>query len=180
MWTRPGSAGSELHMTPDTLVAIVVIAATTGAALVDLGTRRVPNALTMTLAAVGVGLAAASLGPVGLLASVAGSLVGALLMLPGHMLGATGAGDVKLLAAAGAFLGPAGTVRAFIVTAVAGGVLAMVVAVRRRRARLTVGNTVGLVAGRMSRAKVEDERAGNRFAYAPAIAIGVAVVALGW
>ena len=167
-------------MTSDTIVPIVLIAATTAAAIVDLGTRRVPNALTASMAAVGIGLAAASLGRVGLAASLAGSLLGIALMLPGHVLGATGAGDVKLLAAAGAFLGPAATVRAFIATAIAGGAIAVVVAVRRRRARLTVGNTVGLIVGRSTRSDVENERAGNRFAYAPAIAIGVTVVAIGW
>ena len=49
-------------------------------------------------------------------------------MMPGHVLGATGAGDVKFMAAVGAIVGPALVVSAFLFTAVAGGVLA-----RRRR-----------------------------------------------
>ena len=50
-------------------------------------------------------------------------------MLPGHALGATGAGDVKLMAAVGAIVGPGMVLRAFLFTAVAGGVLALAVAV---------------------------------------------------
>ncbi len=49
-------------------------------------------------------------------------------MLPGHLFGATGAGDVKLFAAAGALIGPAPIVTAFFYTALAGGVLALIVA----------------------------------------------------
>ena len=45
-------------------------------------------------------------------------------MLPGHLFGATGAGDVKLFAAAGTLLGPSDMVLAFVATAIAGGVLA--------------------------------------------------------
>ncbi len=42
-------------------------------------------------------------------------------MMPGHVLGATGAGDVKLMAAVGAIVGPAMVVTAFLFTAIAGG-----------------------------------------------------------
>ena len=38
--------------------------------------------------------------------AVLGLAAGLLLMLPGHALGATGAGDVKLMAAVGAIVGP--------------------------------------------------------------------------
>ena len=51
-------------------------------------------------------------------------------MLPGHVIGATGAGDVKLFAALGTFLGPSRTGIAFLYMAIAGAVLAAVVARR--------------------------------------------------
>ncbi len=101
-------------------------------------------------------------------------------MLPGHILGATGAGDVKLFAAAGSLLGPAATVQAFLYTAIAGGVLALVVAVRRHRVRQTVGATARLVRGdRLATVEIESPRVNNRFAYGPAIAAGV-VLATWW
>ena len=62
-------------------------------------------------------------------ASLAGMVAGLLLMLPGHALGATGAGDVKLMAAVGAVVGIHVIVNAFLFTALAGGVLAVAVAI---------------------------------------------------
>jgi prepilin peptidase CpaA len=100
-------------------------------------------------------------------------------MLPGHVFGATGAGDVKLFAAAGALLGPATTVQAFLYTAVVGGVLAVAIAIRRRRLRQTLGATAKLVSeGSSAAAAIEAPEVDNRFAYAPAIAVGVVMAAL--
>ena len=67
-------------------------------------------------------------------------------MLPGHALGATGAGDVKLMAAIGSLVGPVLVVKAFLFTALAGGVLAVVVALRRRRLRETLAGTARMIA----------------------------------
>ena len=61
-------------------------------------------------------------------AALAGLALGFALMLPGHLFGATGAGDVKLFAAMGTLLGPGAIFNAFLYTAIAGGLLALVVA----------------------------------------------------
>jgi prepilin peptidase CpaA len=169
-------------LTPSDALVVAILAAATGlAAVIDLRTRRIPNTLTGSLAIVGIGLAAAQLGPVGIGGAIVGCLLGFAFMLPGNVFGATGAGDVKLFAAAGAVLGPATTVRAFMFTAIAGGVLALVVALRRRRLAHTVSTTARLVAGSTSAAAaIEAPTADNRFAYAPAIAIGVVMAALSW
>lgn len=164
----------------ETLVLAIAAAGTGCAAVIDLKTRRVPNALTMSMAAAGIALAATGLGPVSLGASIAGCVLGAALMLPGHVFGATGAGDVKLLGAAGALLGPGVTFKAFVATAIAGGVIALVVAVRRGRLRETLDTTTRLATGQTSAADIERPTANNRFAYAPAIAIGVMLAALVW
>ena len=149
------------------------------AAYGDVRTRRIPNALTGSLVIVGLGLAATQLGRVGIGGAIVGLLLGFAFMLPGNVFGATGAGDVKLFAAAGALLGPATTVRAFVFTAIAGGVLALVVALRRRRLAHTVGMTARLVtSGKSVVSAIESPAADNRFAYAPAIAIGVVMAAL--
>lgn len=143
-----------MPLTSDSIVLTTITAASVAAAVIDLRTRRVPNVLTFTLGAFGVALALTGLGRIGLTASLAGGLVGLLLMLPGHVFGRTGAGDVKLLAAGGTLLGPAATVTAFLVMAVAGGAIALVIAVRSRRVR------------------------GVEFAYAPAVAVGITLAAL--
>ncbi len=75
-----------------------------------------------------------------------GCVVGLVLMLPGHALGATGAGDVKLMAAVGSLLGPLVVVNAVLFTAIAGGVLAVTVAIQRRRLGLTLAGTGRMIA----------------------------------
>ena len=169
-----------MPITTDGIVLAIVAAGTGAAAVIDVRTRRVPNLLTMSMAAAGIALALAGIGRVGLAASLAGCVLGAVLMLPGHVLGGTGAGDVKLLAAAGAWLGPALTLQAFVATLIAGGVIALLVATRRGRLRRTLSTTTRLAVGSAGTAEIEHPQADNRFAYAPAIAIGVTLAALGW
>jgi prepilin peptidase CpaA len=101
-------------------------------------------------------------------------------MLPGHLIGATGAGDVKLFAAMGTLVGPSHILRAFFFTIVAGGFLAVAVAAKRGRLQQTLGRTAALVAtGGSNAAEIEAPIENNRFAYAPAIAVGVTLAALG-
>jgi prepilin peptidase CpaA len=142
----------------DALVLLAVASGGAAAAAIDLRTRRVPNALTLAIATTGLVLAAAGLGRVAVAAAIGGCVVGVLLMLPGHVFGATGGGDVKLLGALGTLLGPAGVFTAFLAMAVVGGIMALAIAVHRHR----VGQT------------------DNRFAYAPAIAVGACVAVVGW
>jgi len=164
----------------DPLVVTAVAAVTAAAAALDLRTRRVPNWLTFGTAALGVTMAMAHLGGVGVAGAVEGLLVGLVLMLPGHFIGRTGAGDVKLLAALGTLLGPRSIAMAFLYTAIAGGVLAVMVAMRRRRLRETLEGTATLVYTRGANAgEIEKPTTDNRFAYAPAIAIGAVVAAFG-
>jgi prepilin peptidase CpaA len=167
---------------PSDLVAIAMVIAGTGlGAAIDLRTRRVPNPLTMGLAAAGVILAACGFSGLSVWSSLGGLALGLALMLPGHLIGATGAGDVKLFAAAGAFIGPAHMIAAFIYTALAGGVIAIVISIWRRRLRQTVGDTALLIASAgKTAASIESPIANNRFAYAPAIAVGTMLVALGF
>jgi prepilin peptidase CpaA len=148
-------------------------------AAIDLRTRRVPNLLTLTIGATGILLATASVGSVSLGGAFAGLVLGIALMLPGHFIGATGAGDVKLFGSLGTLLGPQATLVAFLYTAIAGGLLAVVVALRRRRLWATVERTSALVrtAG-ANVADIERESSDNRFAYAPAIAVGAVLAAL--
>ena len=110
------------------------VAAASGiAAAIDLRTGRIPNPLTATVAAAGLGLAAFGLTGHSIAGAACGAAVGFALMLPGHLLGGTGAGDVKLLAALGTWLGPGGVLMAFLYSAIAGGVLAAAHAASRRR-----------------------------------------------
>lgn len=163
----------------------VVVAAVAGSAsasvVVDLRFRRVPNVLTLGVAGLGLMLAATRFGMVSLPGAVAGFALGLVVMLPGHLVGATGAGDVKLFAALGTMLGPANVLMAFLYTAIAGGVIALLVAGRRRRLGETIERTAIFVrTGGANVAEIERGSTDNRFAYAPAIAIGTVAAAFGW
>ena len=166
-------------MVVDPYVATVVAGATAVAAVVDVKTRRVPNWLTFGVAALGITMAAVRLDGVGVVGALEGLGVGLLIMLPGHVIGKTGAGDVKLLAAVGTLLGPASIAMAFLYSAIAGGALAVFVAIRRGRLRHTIASTVTLMqTGGAHASEIERPSNGNRFAYAPAIAIGAVVAAI--
>jgi len=142
------------------------------AVVMDVRTRRIPNWLTAGIAAAGFGIAAGG-GPISPLQAAFGMLTGLLLMLPGHVIGATGAGDVKLMAAVGAVLGTGSVVRAFLFTALAGGVFAIIIALRRGRLQQTVADTTRLVTKpSVARVAIEASNRANRFAYGPAIAAG--------
>jgi len=165
----------------DPVVVTAVAGVTLIAAIVDLKTRRVPNWLTFGAASMGVAMAASHVDGVGFAGAVEGLLVGLLLMLPGHVIGRTGAGDVKLVAALGTLLGPKAIVMAFLYTAIAGGALAVLVAVRRRRLRQTLEGTATLVyTGGANAVEIEKPSTNNRFAYAPAIAVGALIAAFGF
>ena len=163
-------------LSSNALVVMIVVGAGLAAAVIDLNTRRVPNTLTGAVAIAGLLLALGGVGRVGAVAAFAGCVLGLLLMLPGHLFGATGGGDVKLLAAFGTLLGPWETVTAFLITAMTGGILALVVALHRGRLRRTLDATVRIATGAPPHEEVEADRT---FAYAPAIAIGAALAAIG-
>jgi prepilin peptidase CpaA len=158
---------------------VVLTAGLLVATIVDLRTRRIPNVLTGTMAGAGLGLAVFGLGGISAGAAVLGCVVGLVLMLPGHALGATGGGDVKLMAAVGSLLGPLVVVNAVLFTAVAGGVLAVTVAIQRRRLGTTLAGTGRMIAVPTDvKREVAAGTPASRFAYGPAIAAGSMLAAL--
>ena len=121
----------EPGVTTAGLLVLLVIAA-----WLDLRSRRIPNLLTAggLLAGLSLGFAGGHLG--GLLDSIAGAGTGLVLFLPLYVAGAMGAGDVKLLASAGSFLGFPAIVWGALCTAMAGGLLALVLIGARSRLRV--------------------------------------------
>ncbi len=161
-------------------VTLAVLTVSTGTATaIDIARRRIPNTLTATTALAGLGLAAGGASEVSIGAALGGLVLGLALMLPGHVIGATGAGDVKLFAAAGTLLGAGRVFDAFLFVAVAGGVLALATAVVRGRLGRTVERTAWLCRRpSIARTDIESDREDNRFPYGPAIAAGCVLAAL--
>ena len=134
--------------------------------------------VSMGTALTGLFLAAAGLSGISVASAIAGFAAGLVMMLPGHVIGAMGAGDVKLFAAAGTLLGGGRMVWAFLFVAIAGGVLALLIAVQRGRLKRTVTMTARLCGrGGEMKAAIESPTEHNRFPYGPAIAVGCLLAA---
>jgi prepilin peptidase CpaA len=110
------------------------------ACVFDLRIRRIPNVLTFSAALAAFAASALTRGAPGAGASVMGWIVAMALWLPLYALGGMGAGDVKLIAAIGAWLGPTDVVHAALYAAIAGGAMALAVAIARGCARRTFRN----------------------------------------
>jgi prepilin peptidase CpaA len=105
-----------------------ILALGLGAAVSDVRTRRIPNVLTFggTAAAFVFFLFERGIGGLGW--SALGWVVGCGLFLPFFLLRGMGAGDVKLLALIGSWLGPLLVLRVALYGAIAGGIVGIAVA----------------------------------------------------
>lgn len=105
------------------LLIMVLLALLVIALLSDMRERRIPNQL------VGIGLLLGLAGHTwlagigGLAVAASGALVGLLCLLPFYMSGGLGAGDVKLMAMCGAFLGPLQVAMASVASLLIGGLI---------------------------------------------------------
>ncbi len=150
----------------------------TVATWVDFRRRRIPNLLTLGGASLGLCVQLWAGGPAGLLAGLGGLIVGLLVLLPLYATGGMGAGDVKLMAAAGSFFDPMNALWAACLTLIAGGVMALLILVAKKGAGSFLrryGSMLRclLTTGAVSYIPPEpDEVAAGQFPYAAAIAAG--------
>jgi prepilin peptidase CpaA len=131
-------------------VAVLAVATFT-----DLRSRRIPNWLVLPFMVAGLVVPAVRFGWHGFGQSLEGFGLGALVYGLLSFLGGMGMGDVKLVAAIGAWIGPQQLVFAMVITAMAGGIMALGWAI--------FGHFAGDVWG------------SRKIPYAPAIAIGTLV-----
>jgi prepilin peptidase CpaA len=110
------------------------------AAYIDGKQLRVPNWLTFPMVLSGLIYSTWVGGWEGLGDGLLGMLVGLATLLPLYAVGGMGAGDVKLMAGMGAWLGAAVTWNAFVVSVIVGGVMALAMVLWRRSWKKHYGN----------------------------------------
>ena len=119
-------------------------AAATACALVgsvfDVKSRRIPNFVTMPAFLFGLALHLALGGWRQLLSSLAAGLICAAVFLVFYIAGGMGAGDVKLILAVGCIAGLSHVAYLLVLTALSGGVMAIVWAMARGQLQQTIMN----------------------------------------
>ncbi len=148
-------------MSPEDLLPATIV---TIAALFDLGSRRIPNWLTFGGLVGGLLIRAQGDGAAGMLSGLGGASLGLAMLLPFYAVRAVGGGDVKLLAALGALVGPRELLSVALYAAVIGGAMSVVTLARLGRLRLVVSELVSHPA--------DLSRCGARAPYAVAMAGG--------
>ena len=119
---RAAFAGSIAGMIASGVFALLLVCV----AISDLRSRRIPNVLVLALLVTGFLFSVVTRGLLaGTGAAAAGFVLGLVLWFPFYLLKTLGAGDVKFFAAAGAWLGPVGTLEAAAAAALIGGALAV-------------------------------------------------------
>jgi prepilin peptidase CpaA len=110
------------------------------AAYIDGKQLRVPNWLTFPMVLSGLVYSAWVGGWEGLSDGLVGMCVGLATLLPLYAVGGMGAGDVKLMAGIGAWLGAAATWNAFVVSVIVGAVMAVAMVAWRKSWKKHCGN----------------------------------------
>ena len=111
------------------LSAVLIVASVN-----DLRFQKIPDLLTYPVMLIAVGCHVVMNGLNGLLFSVGGLALGIAVFILPYLMGGMGAGDAKLMGAVGAILGAKGVFVAFLFTAIAGGIYALILFMVRRRA----------------------------------------------
>ena len=150
------------------------------AALSDVRTRRIPNKVVAILAALGFAFSVYYVGGLsGPVRSAAGLGVGLACWLPFYALRWLGAGDVKLFAAAGSWLGVTRAIEGALIAGLAGAGLALVWMVWTYGARRTASTlSVATAAPGILLPDEASRRRKRTMPYGVALAIGA--LAAGW
>lgn len=157
-----------------TLLA-VTLASVGLAAAWDIKTRRIPNFITFPTILLGLTINTYYYGWAGLKISLLGLVAGLFLLIIPFALGGMGAGDVKLMAAVGALNGAGFAFYAFIYSALAGGVIAVILLIVRGQIKPVLFNIVLALNNLIAIGERRDllpVDSGTRFPYGIAIMVG--------
>lgn len=113
----------------------------------DVRTRQIPNVLSCSACVLGLLLNLMVFGLLGLLYSMAGVVVATLFLLGPFALGGIGGGDVKMMGAIGALLGPLLVLQALVVGFTLGGLVMVVHLAGLGRLREKLTSTARMLTG---------------------------------
>lgn len=117
-----------------TWLDLILITLVVSAGVTDLTIRKIPNLFLLLAWCAVLGLRMIDSAPASSIGhAFGGALVGFVLFLPLYMVRGMAAGDVKLMATVGLFLGPSTTAQACILTWCVGGVMALAIILFKRR-----------------------------------------------
>ena len=153
-------------------VALPVMALVATAARADVRTRKIPNTLTLPALLLGLAMHTALNGFEGTKSSLAGVALAGVVLLPGWRFRWMGAGDVKLMAAVGAWLAWPQALIAVLASLVMGGVIALVVALRAGLLRQALSHATVMAHAAMARVDMPPVTTGVRFPFALAVFAG--------
>jgi prepilin peptidase CpaA len=150
-------------------------------ALYDLRYRRIPNWLTFPAMIAGIAYHTYTGGMSFLLWSLLGMIAGFTVFFVFYVIGGMGAGDVKLMAAIGALLGPKDVLYAAAYTAIAGGIYAVILLAARREnrtafARYGIMAKTFVMTGHFAPIPRDEGMKTTPLCYGVAIAIGTLIV----
>ena len=162
---------SELQIAP-----VVLLLGLLGVAVVsDLRNHRIPNLLVLLGLVLGVVGQTYAFGWVGLGHALLGMLIGFAIFLPMYVVGGMAAGDVKLMAMAGAFLTPHDALWAAFFSLIAGGACGLLIVLVRGQAQQTIGRYWLMLRARAYFSPAADEVAGMPFPYSIAVLLGTLI-----
>lgn len=157
-------------------VAVALLSGLLGIAVVsDLRNHRIPNLLVLLGLVLGVVGQTYAFGLIGLGHALLGLLVGFAIFLPMYMVGGMAAGDVKLMAMAGAFLTPHDALWAAFFSLIAGGACGLLLVLVRGQALQTLGRYWLMLSARAYFPPADDEVAGKPFPYSIAVLLGTLI-----
>lgn len=174
----------------DLLAYVPLLGGLAIAASIDLRTRRIPNILSLAILAGGLTWSLIPGTPLAPWQSLAGILAGAALLMLPFAIGALGGGDVKLLAAIGAWLGPLGALLALAAACLFGMLIVIVQGACQGRLRTLLSNSTLLALNVAHVQKLGTEHVSQTgaacrsvsrpLAFAVPLLLGTVVVLVGW
>jgi prepilin peptidase CpaA len=121
-------------MSTETRLDLLLLVLVVSAAVIDLAIRKIPNILLLGGWGAALGIYCCSMAPMAAIGNALGGVaIGFAMFLPVYVMRGMAAGDVKLMATVGLFLGPSETIQACVLTWCVGGVMALVIILCTRR-----------------------------------------------